>query len=368
VLPGEPRLEGYYERWGAIAPHRLSASHAASSTLPELLAIGAPEDRERFEKISLGYASTNGDPTLRETIAALYDSVSPEGVLTFAGAQEGIFSTFASLISPGDRVVTFRPCYEFLETIPRALGADVTTVELSAHGGVWRLDLEALEAAAAPGTRLIAVNFPHNPTGADLDEEARARVVEIAAAREAWLFSDEVFRLLADDPAPPIADLYERGISLDVMSKAFGLGGVRVGWIATRAAGVVSAARRAKCVTSICNGTTDEALAILALRAREVLLERNLRIIGENRKAAAALFARHADRFVFEPPRSGCLAFPALTDGTDVSLFADRLAREAGVLALPAGAFLSDENRFRLGLGPAELPEALERLESWLSR
>jgi aspartate/methionine/tyrosine aminotransferase len=357
-----PRLASYYERWNRIAPHKLSVSSAETMRLPELLALADPEQQRLWEELSLGYARFQGHPDLRGEISRLYGEISPEQVHTFAGAQEGIFCTLAGLLRPGNHVVTVRPCYEYLETIPRALGCEVEPVGLRADAGGWHLDLDRLESAMRADTRLIAINFPHNPTGATLTEDEMRRIAEMARERGAWLFSDEVFRLLSEKPALSAVDTYERAIGLDVMSKSFGLGGVRVGWIATRAEAALRSARNVNDYTSIANGAPDEILAIVALRARGRILERNRGIVRSNLQAASEFFARRSDLFEWSPPRAGCLAFPRISESLPVEDLADRLAREAGILMLPAGAFLSDENRFRLGLGLRSLPEVLDRL------
>ena len=364
------KLADYFAHWRGRAPHSLCSSFAEPWSLSDVLGLADPETLSLWENLELSYADPRGHLFLRHEIAQLYADVRSSQVLTFAGAEEGIFCTMHALVSPGDHVVVLTPCYQSLAAVPRALGADVSAVPLDEDGG-WSLDLDKLKAALRPDTRLIVLNFPHNPTGLLLARAQLDEIVALARARDAWLFSDEVFRLLhyADrPPLPPVADLYERGISLDVMSKSLGLGGVRVGWLAARDEAAARRAGAVKSYTSMCNGAPDEILALIALRARDVLLERNVAILRDNLGLLDAFFARHRALFEWPRPQAGCLAFPRLLADERVEEFATRLAHEEGVLIAPGRLFDDRGNHFRIGLGRRNLPAVLERFERFCRR
>jgi histidinol-phosphate/aromatic aminotransferase/cobyric acid decarboxylase-like protein len=209
----------------------MTASDAQTLTLGELLAMAGPEDRAAFEKLGLGYTETFGAPALRAAIAATYESVRPEHVLCFAGAEEAIYVAMRVLLGKDDHAVVVTPNYQAAETIPLGLCA-VTGVPLDHERG-WDLDVDRLRAALRPNTKLVSINFPNNPTGRILPRASLDAIVDACRRQGAWLFSDEVYRLIERDPAlrlPQAVDVYERAISLNVMSKAYGLAGLRIGY------------------------------------------------------------------------------------------------------------------------------------------
>ncbi len=366
-VPGS-ELGAFYARWNPVVSATLSASSTEALSLDELLALADAEAKRLWDRCELSYAWSRGHGALRAEIAALYDGVSPDGVVTFAGAQEAIYCALRGLLDAGDHVVVVTPCYDALLSIPRMIGAAVTEVSLVEEEG-WQLSLERLDDAVRPDTRMIVINFPHNPTGAVLREGELAQIAAIAARSGAWLFSDEVFRQLDDrglESAPTAASLYDRAVSLDVLSKAWGLGGVRVGWLATRDERALQAAEDVKGWTSICNGAADEILALIAIRARESILPPNRRRNGAHRARLDAFFARHSDRLSWRRPQTGCLAFPRWRGASSIDGLSRSLAEERGLLMIPGRLFHAAGPYFRIGYGLASFPDALARLEQHL--
>jgi len=248
----------------------------------------------------------------------------------------------------------------------RAAGAEVTTVALAPSD--WSLDLAAVRAAIRPRTRLLVVNFPHSPTGALIDRTMLRELVALAEHQGAWLLSDEVYRgleLEAGARLPCAADLSPRAVSIGVMSKTYGLAGLRIGWIATRDAALRMRLAALKDYTTICNAAPSEVLALIALRARERVIERSMTIIRGNVALVDAFVRRHAERVAWVPPRAGSVAFPRLRE-EDAEAFGDALVREAGVLLLPGALFDLPGGHFRIGLGRRALPDGLARLEEFM--
>ncbi len=183
------------------------------------------------------------------------------------------------------------------------------------------------------------------------------------------LFSDEVYReseYLKDDRLPAACDVNEKSVSLGVMSKSYGLAGLRIGWIATRNPEVHTRMSALKDYTTICNSAPSEFLAEFALRHREVLIERNVGIINDNLNVLDQFFQQHKDRFIWQRPKAGPVAFPRLI-GENVENFCDLLVKTANVLLLPGTVYDNDRNNFRIGFGRKNLPEAIKRLEDFLS-
>ncbi|GAB2560571.1 aminotransferase class I/II-fold pyridoxal phosphate-dependent enzyme [Kribbella endophytica] len=367
------RLETYFSRWEFSARFHLTASDAQSLPMSELLAMADDDGRERWESLALGYTETRGLPALREEIASTYDGLEPDDVMCFAGAEEGIYLAMRVLLEPGDHVVVLTPNYQAAETIPLDIGT-VTGVALRPEDG-WALDVDAIERALRPETRLVSVNFPNNPTGAVPDPAAWERLVRLCEERGIRLFSDEVYRgLELDRPSLPQAtDLSPSALSLNVMSKAYGLPGLRIGWIACRDRAVLDKLERAKHYTSICNSAPSEILALIGLRARDRLLERNRGIVARNVPLFADFFARRPDLFDFEAPQGGCVCFPRYAGPDGVEAMCAELVEQAGVLLLPSSIYSSaltetPTDRFRVGLGRLDPEPALDAWSNWLEK
>ncbi|MFC0540495.1 pyridoxal phosphate-dependent aminotransferase [Kutzneria chonburiensis] len=367
------RLETYFSTWEFTARYHLTASDAQSMPLAELLAMADADGRRRWESLTLGYTETRGLPALREEIAATYDTIEPEDVLCFAGAEEAIYLAMQVLLGPGDHAVVLTPNYQAAETLPLAL-TEVTGVALREDDN-WALDVDVVEAAIKPNTRLVSVNFPNNPTGAVPDDTAWRRLVDLCAERNITLFSDEVYRgLELDRPSlPQAADLSPAALSLNVMSKAYGLPGLRIGWLACRDRSLLDRLERAKHYTSICNSAPSEVLALIGLRARDRLLERNKGIVATNLPLFEEFFARRPDLFEWERPQGGCVCFPRYLGADGAEAMCADLVQEVGVLLLPSSIYRSDltatpTDRFRVGVGRIGPEEALERWGDWLAK
>jgi len=367
-------LEVHFSKWEFAAKHHLTASDAQSMTLGELLAYASPADRARFDSLHLGYTETFGAAPLRAEIASTYDRIAADQLLCFAGAEEGIYVAMRTLLGPDDHAIVITPNYQAAETIPLGICA-VSGVALDGSDH-WSLDIDRVAAAIRPNTRLISINFPNNPTGAILPRERFDALVELCRAHGIWLFSDEVYRLIERDPAirlPQVADVYERGISLNVMSKAYGLPGLRIGWLACQDRGFLQACERYKHYLSICNSGPSELLAEIALKAREPILARNRAIVRDNLALLAPFFGDFADMFDWREPDGGCVAFIRYKGADGVEAFTTRLVEEAGVLLLPASIYRSElapvpAEYFRIGFGRSALPEALAAFRNWLRR
>jgi aspartate/methionine/tyrosine aminotransferase len=339
--------------------------------MEELLALADDESRALWDGLTLGYTESTGHPSLRREIAALYDDLDPDDVLVFAGAEEGIFCLANVLLEAGDHTIVTWPGYQSLYEIARATGADVTLHELREDAG-WGLDLELLRRQVTSQTKLIVVNAPHNPTGMLPERATFDGVVAIAEEAGAHLLMDEVYRFLEFDDAdrlPTGADATQRGVSLGVMSKSFAMAGLRIGWLATRDRDLLARCAAFKDYTTICASAPSEILALIGLRAKDVVLDRSRGIVAANLELLDAFFAAWPDRFNWVRPRAGSVGFPRLTvPGIGIDDWAAGLVEAEGVLLLPGSQFGFGGNHFRLGFGRTDLPEALERLDTYAAR
>jgi len=367
-------LEVYFSKWEFAAKYNMTGSDAQNMTQKDLLALANPEDREAFDNVSLGYTETFGAPALRAEIAKTYDTVTSEHLLCFAGAEEAIYIAMQVLLEEDDHAIVITPNYQAAETVPLSI-CEVTGVPLDIDKG-WDLDVDRVRQAVRPNTKLISINFPNNPTGRIIPRASLDAIIEICRKQGIWLFSDEVYRLIERDPAlrlPQAVDLYERAISLNVMSKAYGLPGLRIGWLACKDRDMLVRFEHYKHYLSICNSAPSEVLARIALKARDKILGKNRAIVRSNLAALDGFFAEFSDLFDWKQPDGGCVGFIRYKGKDGVEAFTRRLVEESGVLFLPASIYRSElaevpASCLRVGFGRSHVPEGLVAMRNWMTR
>jgi len=363
-------LERFFARYEFVVRHVLCASDLEGWPMAEVLALADPESDALWRGLRLGYTEAPGHPLLRAEIASLYETIAPNEVLVFNGAEEAIFTVANVLLGPGDHAIVVWPAYQSLYAVARAVGAEVSLHELHESEG-WAIDVDRLRQQVTPRTKLIVVNAPHNPTGNLPDAATYRAVAETAADAGAHLLSDEVYRFLELDPTdrlPAGADLGPPGISLGVMSKSFALAGLRIGWLASQDTRLLDAAARFKDYTTICASAPAEILSLIALRARDAVLARSRRLIADNLALLDGFFGRQSEHFSWVRPRGGSVAFPRLRASVPVDRFAADLLEAEGVLVAPGTVFGHPGNHLRLGFGREDLPVALDLMEAFTRR
>jgi aspartate/methionine/tyrosine aminotransferase len=359
-------IERFYERWEFSAELMLSSSDCESRTVASLLEL-EPQAGERLADLRLGYTEVPGSLELRAAVAALYDGVEPEEVLTLAAAEEGLFLANHALLGPGDHAIVESPCYGSAATLPHSTGAEVSLWERHAEDG-WAHDLDAFARLLKGNTTLVYLNTPHNPTGTSMSPETFERLIELARERGIVIFSDEVYRGLEHDPVtrlPAAAELYERAISLNTVSKSYGLPGLRIGWVVCRDASLLSKLRELKLYTTICSSAPSEVLVELALRHSEQLIGDSRRLLLSNLPRLEAFLARHGELLSWTPPSAGPIGFARVDGVEDVRAWCESIAERIGVLLLP-GEVYARPDHVRLGYGRANIELALARLDAHL--
>ena len=309
-----------------------------------------------------------GHAGARQAVAGTYEQVDADHVLPFAGAEEALFWAMQELAGPGDHAVVTVPCYQAMETVTLATGADVSALVPRREDG-WALDLDDLRGLLRPNTKLVAVNYPHNPTGYVPDEATFRELVALCDERGIRLFCDEVYRGIEVDPArtlPQAADLSETAVSLNVASKAYGLPGLRVGWLACRDRALLERLEKRKHYTSA-SATPDRPSTWRP--SRSVIAQRS----GSATGASSLPTARCSTSSSPAGPTSstGCRrsAAASASRGTRAATwrsFSRGLLDAEGVLVLPASMYASEiteavpMDHFRVGIGRLGLEEGVE--------
>ncbi len=361
------KLERYFAQYEFSARYLLSSSDCDGIPQKDILALADPETKDLWDNLALGYTESLGHPLLRAEIAGLYTGISARDCLVVT-PEEGIFIALNTLLEPGDHVICTFPGYQSLFEIARGIGCEVTPWRPAEESG-WRFDPDFLEAHIRPNTRLLLVNFPHNPTGYLPPQEDFQRILVIARAHNLYLFSDEMYRFLEyapQDRLPSACEVYEKAVSLFGMSKTFGMAGVRIGWLVTRDANLYAKMAAFKDYTTICSSAPSEILALIALRARDQIIDCHRNRIQRNLGLLDRFFEEHAERFAWVRPRAGTIAFPRLKGDRSALDFCQQVVREANIMLLPSTVFDFDDHHFRLGFGRENMPEALEKLEAYL--
>ncbi|WP_280585204.1 aminotransferase class I/II-fold pyridoxal phosphate-dependent enzyme [Halorubrum sp. Boch-26] len=357
------------ERWFAEYEHEADIM-LAESGIRSLDASRFDLDPGRLDYV----IPTNGDPEFRASVGDRYGRSADE-VLFTCGTQEANFLAFLSLLGDGGAVegggesdgrgvgsgahaVVVTPTYQALHAVPEAFG-DVTRVELEPPE--WELDPDAIADAARDDTAVIVVNNPNNPTGRYHDEAAMRAVYDVAVEHDAYLLCDEVYRLLADAPQPPVASFGSHGVSTTSLTKAYGLAGLRFGWIAGPEA-VVERAWRWKDYTTISPSLFGQHVAKQALGRREPrILEENRELAATNRAIVADWIDRHG--LDWHDP-VGVNGFVSVPDGFDDAESFCRTVVETESVVLAPGGLFGFPDRFRIGFGlpTGELEEGLRRV------
>lgn len=267
-----------------------------------------------------------------------------------------------------DHAIILTPCYQSLYEIPASNCGKVDAIPLEENNN-WRIEISKIENAIQHNTKCIVINFPHNPTGQVISETEMSALVELRRKYDIWLFSDEVYRFLGTPQygwAASAVDCYEKGISLGVMSKAFGMPGLRVGWIACQDKEMLEQFKQYKDYLSICNSAPSELLTEIALSNSAKVLEINNQLVTKNFNQLQQFMEKHNKLFSWVIPNGGCIGFIRLLADTKVKKICHDLVEKKGVLLLPANVYELQSNHFRIGYGRKNFSEALGIFEQFI--
>ena len=353
-------MERLQSTWENRVAWNLSESGVHPLRLEELAV--AEEDRAALFGQELGYTQTNGTPELRAAIASMYPDARPEHIEVTNGGSEANCIALWHLVEPGDEVVMMLPNYMQMRGLARGLGAVVRAWPLVEDDTRWRADLEALDALVSPATKLILICNPNNPTGARFTAPELNEICRIASRVGAWIVSDEIYRGAELDSieTPTIWGRYERAIVTSGLSKAFGLPGLRIGWVVAPP-GLIEELWSVHDYTTIAPGALNDRLARVALARRDYILARTRGIVAANYPLVRKWIQKRSRALVHVAPEAGAIVFVRYPHAINSTALVERLRDEQSVLLVPGDHFDMD-GYLRIGFGnhPAYLTSALE--------
>lgn len=353
----------------------LSDSTGQSLTLGELCQLSG-EHTGILNEIDLSYAPLQGTIELRKVIAQFHNTlnhhqsvISEKNVLTFCGAQEALASIYQCVLTEGDEIIVVTPSYPSLTNMAEKLGCIVKAITLSAQRQ-WQVNIDDFKAQLTNKTKLIVVNSPHNPTGSVINTDLAEQILLLAKEHDCFLLADDVsqasnYHQLA--LSHRFLD-YEKSVVVSVMSKSFGLAGIRIGWAVSKNQSLLSQLLAIKSMSSICCSAIDEVAAKIAFKHSEQIIEQNNQLIKANIALFQGFVDEHQSLVHWQPPQAGLMALVEINNITSIELWAKAFTDKTGILVLPATLFGLSGNYFRLGLGKNNFKYLLTKLSLFLKQ
>lgn len=342
-------MERWQSEWEHVVDYNITESGVKPLTPGELLSSEALEELARTK---LGYIQTDGTKELKDTICALYDEAAPENILVTTGSAEANFLLMWRLIEPGDEVIFMLPNFMQIHGLMKSFGGNVKTFFLKEDKD-WNPDLDELKSLVTKDTKLIVVTNPNNPTGGQLSEDSRAEILELSRWADAWLISDEVYQGAEYDGiiTPSFWGTFKKAIVTNGLSKAYGLPGLRVGWMVAPAE-ITKTIWSYKDYTTITISALSDRLAQIALtpEKRKFIFDRTRKIIRKNFSILQSWMDKQEGLFECTPPKAGAIAFPKYNLDINATELAHRVRKEKSVLIQPGDQFEVDHH-IRFGLG-----------------
>lgn len=357
------RMERYQSTWEHRVEINLSESGVHPLTVAELLALAGAD--EGVDGIRLGYGQSNGSDELRARIADLYPGATDASVLVTVGGAEANFTSFWHLMESEGKAAVLLPNYGQVPGLLESFGSRILPVNLVEEEG-WQPDLDALASALEAGARFVLVTNPNNPTGAALSPEAMDAVVELTGKHGAWILSDEVYggAEVEGERTPSFWGRHDRVLVTNSLSKAYGLPGLRLGWIVAPSELAAELWGRTD-YTTISPASLSDHLATLALEpaTRKKILERTRGIVRANLGLLREWMDAQEGRFDYRPPDAGAICYVRYDAPVNSTEFAEKLRTEKDLLVVPGDHFGMDAY-LRIGFGNPddELREGLRRI------
>ena len=325
-----------------------------------------------LNELVLAYGHHLGKPELRDVLSKRYASIKPDDVLITAGAAAALFIVATSLLEKNDHLIVLRPNYATNIETPRAIGCEIDFIDLHFENG-FEPDVNQIAARIKPNTRIVSITTPHNPTGIVISENALKQLIQLAEKNNCFLLVDETYRDISADGLPPLAaTLSNRVISVSSVSKAFGLPGIRIGWIITKNKKIQETFLAAKEQIFLCNSIVDEEIAYQFLKRQSDYLPAIQQKIATNFKILEDWIQQHP-YLEWVRPKGGVVCFPRIKRDSPVNLdaFYDSLYHQYKTLVGPGHWFEMEKRYMRIGYGwptTAALQKGLENITQALEK
>ncbi len=353
------KLERYFAKYEFSTKYLMSSSDCDGYSLEYILSCANEEEMKLWNNLKFGYTDSAGSEFLRIAISAQYTTINADEILVMSPGEAN-FILMNVLLEPGDEVICMAPAYQSLYQVAKSIGANVKW---------WQFDeleqkyhVEDLNKLVTAKTKLIIVNFPHNPTGYIPAIEELKRIVEIAKKNNVVLFSDEMYHQIVHDETnaiPSICDLYENAISLWGMAKSFGLAGMRFGWLASKRKDILEKIASFKDYLSICNNAAGEVLSLIALNHKEKFINPNVEKIIRNKLLFREFANRHSQLISFHDTLAGSTALVKLNGTVPAYEYCEKLVENTGLMIVPSEMFEYGNSHLRIGFGRENFGECI---------
>lgn len=362
------KLERYFAKYEFSTKYLLSSSDCDGYSMDYVLDCATAEEKEQWNAIALGYTDSQGGLPLREAIARQYQTITPEEVFVLSPGEAN-FIGMNVILKRGDHVVCMAPAYQSLYQVCKSIGCNISWWKPD-HEENWDYSPETLKSLIKDNTKMLIVNFPHNPTGFIPTRNQLNEIIAIARAKNILIFSDEMYHQLVHEPSrqiPSICDLYENSITLWGMAKSFGMAGLRLGWVATKNRELLQKMMQFKDYLSICNNPMSETLSLIALNHKEQFIEPNIEKIIRN-KAIFEEFVRNSNGLLqYTPTLAGSTAFVKINTPKALD-YSEKLVRVTGIMLVPSEMFEYGRHHLRIGFGRENMAKVLAVWEKYLDK
>lgn len=364
-------LERYFAQYEFSSRYLLSSSDCDGFSLKEILALANTAELEQWDNLKLGYTESTGLPELREAIANLYKNVKAEEVFVLSPGEAN-FIAMNVLLEQGDHVICMAPAYQSLYEVAKSVGCQLSFWQPTQNpDSSWYYSPDELSKLITQKTKLIIINFPHNPTGYIPDLKDYHKIISIAREKNIFIFSDEMYHQLEHNSSttlPPLCELYEHSISLWGMAKTFALAGLRLGWVVCKNRVIMDQMKNFKDYLTICSPSTSEIISLIVLRNRDKLIQHNLAKIIQNINLFRSFCSTHRHHFGFTPTKAGSTAFVKIHMEEPSITFSEKLVQQTGIMTLPAEMFEFGSAHLRIGFGRTNMNVPLEILDTYLNK
>jgi aspartate/methionine/tyrosine aminotransferase len=361
-------IERYFAKHEFTAKYLLSSSDCDGFPMQYVLDLASKEELESWNNLRLIYTETRGSLPLRSSIAQHYNKIGVDKIVVGSPGELN-FALMNVLLKRGDEVICMAPMYQSMYQVAKSIGCKLKFWKPETAKNQWYYNPSELEALITPKTRLIVLNFPHNPTGFSPNMADLNAMINIARKHGIVIFSDEMYQKLVFEPSqliPSVADIYENGVALWGTAKTFGLAGLRLGWLASQNSQILDKVEAYKDYLSICNSATSEILGTIAMNNADKFIQSNIEKIKANIQIFTRFCERNADFIEFPIPKSGSTAFVRLKIKGTTLAYADNLVEASGIMLLPAETFEYGTKHVRIGFGRANFEECLGVWEKYI--